>query len=122
MKASVDFGEHITNDEPLAKLAKSCFSIADFLEEGIRLAEMIYPGRINGFPFKELGGHIATEEGKGSNDEKDIFDGCEIRFSRDRRPLEDYLPHDLKGLCLKRSSEPGDGGNSFRPAKVHRTH
>ena len=122
LKASVEFGEHIANNEPLVKLARSCFSVADFLEEGIRLAEMIYPGRINGFPFKDLGSHIATEEGKGSDDEKDIFDGCEIRFSTDRRPLEDYLPHDLKGLCLKRSSEPGDGGNSFRPAKVHRTH
>ena len=122
LKWSVEVGEHITNDERLANLAKNCFGVADFLAEGIRLAEIIYPGRINGFPFKDVGGHIAADVDKCSNNDKDVFDGCEIRFTTGRPPLEDYMPQDLKGLPHKRSGGPGDGGDPFRPTKVRRTY
>ena len=124
LQASVEFGGHITNNGHLANLANGCSGLAEFLKEGIRLVEMIYPGRINGFPFKDVRDHLAIyEERSVVVEEIDIFKGCEIRFLTERCPLEEYLPQDLWGSSLgKHPGEPGDGGSPLRLAKILRTH
>ena len=126
LKESIEVGGHVANDEHLSKLAKGGSSVLGFLEEGVRLAEVIYPGRISGFPFKDvLGDLVATYEDASSvvTEEKDVFEDCEMRFAMDRELLREYLPQDLrKGPSLKRSGEHNDGGNPFHLAKVARTH
>ena len=123
LQASVEFGGHITNNGHLANLANGCSGLAEFLKEGIRLVEMIYPGRINGFPFKDVGDRLASDEGNDTIEERDNLEGCEIRFLTERCPLEDYLPLDLKGsFSGKRAGEPDDDGNPLRLTKAPRTY
>ena len=119
----LDSASRLANDEHLAELAQGYSGVADFLEEGIRLAEMIYPGRINGFSFKDVGDRFALDEGKDTIEERDNLEGCEICFLTERCPLEDYLPLDLKGsFSGKRAGEPDDDGNPLRLTKAPRTY
>ena len=125
LKESIEVGGHVANDEHLSKLAKGGSSVLGFLEEGVRLAEVIYPGRISGFPFKDVGDLVATYEDASSvvTEEKDVFEDCEMRFATDRELLREYLPQDLrKEPSLERSGEHNDGGDPFHLAKVPRTH
>ena len=116
LRESVEVGGRVANDEHLSELAKGGSSVLLFLEEGIRLAEVIYPGRISGFPFKDVGDLVSTDENESGviTEATDVFENCEIRFVTDRELFNDYLPQDLrKGYTLKRSGEHNDGRTLF---------